>query len=433
MAKIMLLSQDVVGKSMAGPAIRYWELSKVLSKQHEVVLSTPNQADLDTSSFRIEQRTQSYDQLFKGIDIVITQQISLPLAWGAKKNGAKLILDAYDPMPLENLEIFKYQSLSQRNLQNKAITGNFRFSFQHAEGIICANNKQRDLWMGLLLSLRRLNPSLYDQDCTLKQLIDIVPFGMSSSPPQKTGDGLRKKFNLKPTDKVILWGGGIWNWFDPLSVIRAIHTLSQERSDVHLVFMGVKHPNELIPNMQMSIDAVNLAKELGILDRHVFFNYGWTPYEERQNFLLEADIGISTHFDHLETQYSFRTRMLDYIWAGLPIIATQGDCFADTISAHQLGIVVPYKDDLAIANAIKNIIDNPEMISQMKTNLAKLRSQYHWEQLANPLEQMIQFIVKNPSKKLSTWKILSSFAQNNSPQVFCHKVLLKLQRKFSSC
>jgi hypothetical protein len=42
-------------------------------------------------------------------------------------------------------------------------------------------------------------------------------------------------------------------------------------------------------------------------------------------------VGVSTHRDHLETRLSFRTRMLDYIWAGLPIVCTDGDHFASLV------------------------------------------------------------------------------------------------------
>ena len=50
------------------------------------------------------------------------------------------------------------------------------------------------------------------------------------------------------------------------------------------------------------------------------------PYARRADYLLDADVGVSLHLDHIETAYSFRTRILDYLWAGLPILATSGDC-----------------------------------------------------------------------------------------------------------
>ena len=82
------------------------------------------------------------------------------------------------------------------------------------------------------------------------------------------------------------------------------------------------------------------ARAAGLLDTHVIFN-DWVPYEERAAYLREADIGVSTHRQHLETRYSFRTRMLDYLWAGLPIVCTEGDYFGDLVQREGLGRAVP--------------------------------------------------------------------------------------------
>ena len=39
------------------------------------------------------------------------------------------------------------------------------------------------------------------------------------------------------------------------------------------------------------------------LQPHCFFNDGWVPYEQRQDYLLDADIGITTYQDSLETHF----------------------------------------------------------------------------------------------------------------------------------
>ncbi len=78
------------------------------------------------------------------------------------------------------------------------------------------------------------------------------------------------------------------------------------------------------------------SEELGVLNRNVFFN-DWVPYGERQNYLLEADVGVSLHLDHVETRFSFRTRVLDYIWVGLPMVLSAGDALSDLVARQELG------------------------------------------------------------------------------------------------
>ena len=131
---------------------------------------------------------------------------------------------------------------------------------------------------------------------------------------------------IEDNDKVLLWGGGIWDWLDPLTVIRAVERLALNRNDVRLFFLGLRHPNPGVPQMEMERRALALTEELNLRDRVVFFNENWVPYEERGSYLLEADIGVSAHFDDLETRFAYRTRLLDYIWARLPIVTSQWRC-----------------------------------------------------------------------------------------------------------
>lgn len=409
MAKILLNCLGVVGNAMAGPAIRYWEFAQSLSKKHEVILLIPNESNLTSNHFTIIKKTSSYRKLFKKVDVIITMIITHAMALAAKMNGVKIILDAYDPLPLELLEIYKDSPMTYRQNEQKRVTEVFNFSFRMADAVICANENQRDLWTGLMLALKKITPQMYDTDTTLKNNLGIVPFGLPSSPPVKNGIGPKSLFNLKDTDKIVLWGGGIWNWFDPLTLIRAIKKISETRSDIHLVFMGVKAPSESdVELMSMPAKALALAKELNVLDKHVFFNLGWIPYEQRTSFLLESDIGISTHFDHLETRYSFRTRLLDYIWAGLPIINTEGDSFSRLIRQKDIGLTVPYEDVDALAKAIVFLIDNPQERERMKKNLGEVRQEFHWYKIVEPLEEMIAIPKKSKLKFKDVQQIIHS-------------------------
>lgn len=400
MARVLLKCHDVVGAAMAGPAIRYWEFAKALSKKHSVTLQVPNQTPIKADQFQIISSKNTLN--YKDFDVLISQLLDPKTALQAKKNGVRLIYDAYDPEPLEHIEIFKSSSLGSRIFLNQKIITTVNFSLEMADGILCANQKQRDLWTGSLLSLMKISPQLYDKDSSLDKLLAIVPFGMSSRKPQKTREGFRKIFNLKNTDKLLIWGGGIWNWFDPLTLITAIKILSKKRNDIKLVFMGLIHPNAgVIPSMSMAFQAKTLSKTFGLTNESIFFNETWIPYDERENYLLEANLGISTHFEHLETRYSFRTRILDYMWAELPIIATKGDTFAELIEKNQIGATVPANDSKALAEAIENIVDHPQVIKAMQARIETLKPQFFWDNIIHPVDEMIDFLVDTGRTTLS--------------------------------
>jgi hypothetical protein len=137
--------------------------------------------------------------------------------------------------------------------------------------------------------------------------------------------------------------------------------------------------------MQMLRSARSLADELGLTGRTVLFNETWIPYEQRGAWLLDADVGVSTHFDHAETRFSFRTRILDYFWAGLPVVCTAGDSLADLIARHNLGITVPAEDVDATERAIETLVADAAGRAARSTRVREVAAGLTWTNAALPL------------------------------------------------
>jgi glycosyltransferase involved in cell wall biosynthesis len=134
--------------------------------------------------------------------------------------------------------------------------------------------------------------------------------------------------------------------------------------------------------------AVELAKELDLYGRFVFFNFGWVPYAERANYLLDSDIGVSSHPDTIETRFSFRTRLLDYFWAGLPTVATQGDVLSDLVRERNLGRAVGYADVEGWAAAIEVLVDDLDELARVRRNIELAREEFTWPKVVEPLARL---------------------------------------------
>ena len=235
-------------------------------------------------------------------------------------------------------------------------------------------------------ALGRVNRLNYARNENLDSLIAICPFGLSGQSPQRTGPGLRDSVTgISATDKVLLWAGGVYNWFDPLSLIRAVDIVRHDHDDVRLFFLGMKHPNPDVAEMEMAWRTVELSDELGLTDRFVFFNDGWVPYDDRANYLLDADVGVSTHLQHVETTLSFRTRILDYLWAGLPVISTGGDFFGELIGSAGFGVRVEAQDVDGLAAAITTLLYDEERRSAASTASRALSARFTWSTALAPL------------------------------------------------
>jgi hypothetical protein len=159
----------------------------------------------------------------------------------------------------------------------------------------------------------------------------------------------------------------------------------EKRQDVKLVFPGSRHPyKERVPDMEIRQRALRLSQELGLDGRHVFFG-DWVPYEEWPNFLMEADIGVSLHLDTVETRFAFRTRILDYIWAGLPIVASQGDSMAEFIQSYGLGSLVPPQDVDQLTGVLWELLDKPDLRRTYQPGFVEAARQLTWDRVTEPL------------------------------------------------
>jgi len=249
---ILILSPDYITERMAGPAIRYWEFAKALASFHRVTLAAPNeisslQLQPDFSAHLVQHSHDNISELIQQHDIIIFQGYLLDYYHQLRQCDKILVSDLYDPVPLEGLERHKDPaSEDMRIMANQVRMMNTQL--QLADYFLCASDRQRDLWLGHLLALGRINPLTYRE---INQRVLTVPFGLPDDPPTKTGAGFREALALNENDFVLLWGGGIWEWFDPLTLIQAISQLAPTCPQLKLVFLGTRHPNPTIPPMPM--------------------------------------------------------------------------------------------------------------------------------------------------------------------------------------
>jgi GT2 family glycosyltransferase/glycosyltransferase involved in cell wall biosynthesis len=386
--KVLVLTGDTVSSKMAGPAIRAWEMSAELARKHEVRMLVLKMADLRPKTFTLDLLSDATlpDHL-EWADVVVFQGFIMHACPAIAECGKVLVADLYDPFHLENLEMFREDDSGKRRNIFESDLAVINDQLRSCDFFICASEKQRDFWLGQLAGAGRLNPHVYDRDPTLRSLIDVVPFGVSSEPPLHSRKVLKGVVpGIGPDDKVILWGGGIYNWFDPLTLIKAVQRVAIDHPEVKLFFMGLAHPNPDVPEMRMAVQARNLVGELGLEGTHVFFNEGWVAYEERASYLLESDVGVSCHLEHIETTYSYRTRVLDYFWAELPVIVTRGDALSSLVEERGLGLTVGPGDVEGFTAALIRMLEDDELARECRLNVGKLRPELAWGQIIKPLD-----------------------------------------------
>ena len=116
---------------------------------------------------------------------------------------------------------------------------------------------------------------------------------------------------------------------------------------------------------------------------------------EAHRWLVEA-FGIEDPFarrrriavvtgEPLGSEFSFRTPILDHLWAGLPAVCRDGDAFGDLVSERELGIAVPPEDADALAAAPRRVLTDEVFASSCAERSAAVARQFTWAAALRPL------------------------------------------------
>ncbi|MGH9121615.1 MAG: glycosyltransferase, partial [Acidimicrobiales bacterium] len=243
--RVLVVTTDPLTENMPGPAIRAWHLAEVLSTSNDVILVSTVAADRThlQMSVGVAPAGPDRDELETWAEVVVIPA-GVFYEWPSlARPELVVVVDAYDPYHLENLEPGATSDIVERDEQVGRLTTAISAHLARADLVLCATSRQRDFWLGTLAAIGRVNPYTYDQDPTFRSLVTLVPFGMPAEPPERRGRGLRESLGVVNSDRVILWGGGVYDWFDPLTLIKAVDRLARRMSGVRLVFMGMSHPN----------------------------------------------------------------------------------------------------------------------------------------------------------------------------------------------
>jgi glycosyltransferase involved in cell wall biosynthesis len=389
---VLVISAEPVAERMAGPAIRAAELARALEAAGHSVTLAAGFDDLDALTAAAAEH-----------DVLVAQELPPTLTARLRELPVRVALDLYNPIVMEVLEAVagerpRVQRRIQRMIGSRALA-----QCAVADFIVCASERQRDLWLGAMAVNGLIDLDLYRRDPTLRSLIDVVPFGLPDGPPPTaTGDPVLKGVwpGIAAEDRVLLWAGGIWGWLDPATPIRAVKQLADGSGPAtHLVFMGTGRPGlEETGQAAYADRARELARSEGVDGTLVHFNDGWVPYAERGRWLAEADLGVSAHLLSLEARFAYRTRILDYLWARLPVVATGGDELGDLVERERVGRAVPPGDAEAFAAACRELLYG-RAAEEARERIDALAPSLRWSEVTRPLAAWCERAPSVPQRK----------------------------------
>ena len=412
MKRVALVSSEPIRAQMAGIGIRYLEFARRLPAHDlEAVLISPSSV-AELPAFGGEGRSLadgSIAELVADCDVVVAQ--------GQQANNVAVecphkpkVFDLYDPWLVENLHY--HETLGLDVYRNDHAS----WMLQLSEGdfFLCSSEEQRLFYLGLLTSLGRVNPENVKKDPDMGGLIAAVPFGMPTVlPPQQT--------LLPPPasgEKRILFGG-LYDWYDPWTLIQALDQLPPE---VRVLF--VANPNAESTPQRLLAEIESECRRRGWWGNRVAL-VPWVEADRRFDLLREVDLLVAPHRPSLETRLSLRTRFLDGLASGCPVILTEGGTMSRLIMEYDAGWVVPPSDPSRLAATIRKVLSQPKRGGTKAKGAAQLVADFSWDKVLTPL---IAFC-RNPQVDSTRKQFCSRLPTTAPPDSFIFRVRRWLRRQ----
>jgi GT2 family glycosyltransferase len=383
---LVIISHDVVNDKMGGPGARYLKIAGALAKDVDVTLAVPNPTDMVVPGIRLVNYQEDQPGMVKAL--VENHDVSLITGYMVvkypflKTTRKRLIVDLYDPFFLENIYYYlNRRPVEQMELNDSAIEA-LNALLATGDFFVCGTERQRDFWLGMLSAMKRVNPLTFKQDPTLRQLIDVVGVGFPEQAPLT--HAVMRGVKLPGNARMVVWGGGIWNWLDPLTLVAAWPRVIRKVKNAHLVFLGTRYPNPQVPEHRIARETIAAAKATGESGKTIHF-IEWLAYPDHQALLAEANVGVTLQPEHIEAHFSIRTRVIDYFWSKLPSLVSEGDVTADWVKEFRVGEVVKAGDVNGVTMALIRMLGYPR--DHYSTGFNKMRRHFLWRDLVGPIRQ----------------------------------------------
>jgi hypothetical protein len=235
-----------------------------------------------------------------------------------------------------------------------------------------------------------VNPDRLRLDPDLRGLIDVAPFGVPDAlPPHRPW--LERSADEVPR----LLFGGLYEWYDPWTLLEALDSLL----DVRWRLLFARNPNAGSTPQSLLARVERWAAERGSAWSGRIELFDWAPFERRFDLLRDVSLLVSTHADGIETRLSLRTRFLDAMAAGCPVVTSDGGTVARIVRESGAGWVVPRGDASALARTLREILASPPQArARAEVGRATARS-FAWSRVLEPLERFCRAPAIDPTRE----------------------------------
>ncbi len=287
----------------------------------------------------------------------------------------------------------------------------FRQVLQTGDVFSGCGTPQKHMLAGELAFSGRLNSETFGYEYTQV----ILP---GSSPKDGAEDlVIKTPTNLPEIPEeafVVLWCGGYNTWTDVDTLFAGLEQAMAEDANVHFLSVGA-NTYEAEDNVYDRLKQMIAGSDFK--DRYHML--GWRPYSDVAYFYRKSDVGINIDAMHYETVYGTRTRLVEMIAAGLPVITSTGCELSDLIDHKGAGLIFNTADSVGLGNQILRLATNrPECAEMAKVALNYAQQDLSFGVTTMPVRNWVKKPVHAPDETgLSALKQVEYQARSSARQL----------------
>ncbi len=146
----------------------------------------------------------------------------------------------------------------------------------------------------------------------------------------------------------------------------------------------MRNPNPETTPQTLIAQVEHWAAERGWLGSRIEI-IDWVPAERRFDLLRDVDALVATHGATMETQVSMRTRFLEALLAGCPVVTSEGGTIARLVASRDAGIIVPTGNPDVLARHLAGMFDDPATLKRRIDAGRAIAGEFAWQRAMEPL------------------------------------------------
>ena len=179
--------------------------------------------------------------------------------------------------------------------------------------------------------------------------------------------------------------GTIAPWSGLEVVLQSLPDIVSEFPQTKLIIVGKAYPGYISALKEM-------AKKLNV-DAHVFF-LGPKEYKELPSIISKCGIGMATFPNEELMRYAFTYKVIEYMAAGIPIIATAVGDTGEIVTKYNVGIIVENTPE-SVASGVKKLFRDRDYALMFAKNSRRFSEDFDLRNLAQrEIEILLNTIIR---------------------------------------